>query len=135
MPKYILLALLSLVYSTIYSQSSLYSNTFETSIADWTLYGDVAPNTWIRNTCAGNGPSTSGTNALYITKGGTVAGCGATGTEQYAYDNSPSGTRSTIIATSFVANCVTTIDVQFDYKIDGAAGQDYLEFVYSTNGG
>ena len=135
MHKYVLLSLLSLVYSTIYSQASLYSNTFESSIADWTLYGDVGPNTWIRNTCAGNGPSTAGTNALYITKGGTVAGCGATGTEQYAYDNSPSGTRNTIIATSFVANCVNTIDVQFDYKIDGATSEDFLELVYSTNGG
>ncbi len=133
--KYCLLFLLTMVCLTIFSQAPLYSNAFESSISDWTFSGDLAPNAWIRNTCAGNGPSTTGTNSLYITKGGTVTGCGATGTEQYAYANAPAAAGIAIASTTIDASCVTTINVQFDYKIDGSLGQDYLELVYSTNGG
>jgi gliding motility-associated-like protein len=133
--KYYLLSILTMVCLTVSSQASLYSNTFESSISDWTFSGDLTPNSWIRNTCAGNGPSTTGTNSLYITKGGSVAGCGATGTEQYAYANAPAATGIAIASTTIDASCVTTINVQFDYKIDGALGEDYLELVYSTNGG
>ncbi|MCE2682606.1 MAG: hypothetical protein LW704_06565, partial [Cryomorphaceae bacterium] len=135
MRKYYLLTLLTMVCLTVSSQVTLYSTTFESSNTEWTFSGDLTPNTWIINTCAGNGPSTSGTKALYITKGGAVPGCGATGTEQYAYGNSTSGTNVAIASTTIDASCVSTIDVQFDYKIDGILGQDYLELVYSTNGG
>jgi gliding motility-associated-like protein len=135
MRKYYLLSLLTMVCLTVSSQATLYSNSFESSIADWTFSGDLTPNTWIRNTCAGNGPSAAGTSALYITKGGSEPGCGASGTEQYAYDNSTTGTNVAIAFTTVDAICVTAVDVQFDYKIDGVVGQDYLELVYSTNGG
>lgn len=133
MRKYYLLAFLTMVCLTVNSQTILYIQDFESPTTDWTFSGDLLPNTWIRNTCAGS--ANAGTNALYITKGGTIPGCGSTGTEQFAYDNSPSGIRNAIAYVAVDATCVTTVESQFVYKIDGVAGQDYLELIYSTNGG
>ncbi len=124
-----------MVCLSAFSQATIYTNSFESSISDWSFSGDLTPNTWIQNTCAGNGLSITGTSALYITKGGSIPGCGGTGTEQYAYDNSTSGTNVAIASTTIDAICVTAIDVQFDYKIDGDPGQDYLELVCSIDGG
>lgn len=119
-----------------FAQATLFSNGFETNPGSWNETGDLTPNAWIKNSCAGNGPSASGVTAGYITSGGTVAGCGPTGTEQYAYTNAPAGmTHQAILYHNIDATCATSLQVTFDYRIDGVAAEDYMELVYSTDGG
>ncbi len=133
MRKYYLLVFLSMFCLTVSSQNILYMQDFEAPTTDWAFSGDLSPNSWIQGTCASS--AVGGVSSLYITKGGTVAGCGATGTEQFAYENSPTGIRNAIAYISLDATCATTVEAQFVYRIEGNAGQDYLEVVYSTNGG
>jgi hypothetical protein len=45
----------------------IYQNDFEVLEGEWISSFSTGPNEWLRNTCAGNGPSMPGTHALYIT--------------------------------------------------------------------
>ena len=113
-----------------YAQTTLLYEDFESGMGTWTIAGDLTPNTWIANSCAGNG-----TTSMYITKGGSIPGCGATGTEQYAYENAPTGTHAIISHTTVNANCMSSLSATFDYRLEGVTSEDYAELVYSTNGG
>jgi len=125
----------SLTALSAFGQATLYSGNFEPPFVDWNETGDLSPNTWLKNTCAGNGPSESGSYSLYISMGGPDAGCGITGQDQFAYDNSLAGINQAIAYTTVDATCASALFASFDYRIDGVSGQDYAELIYSTDGG
>lgn len=116
------------------AQTTLLTETFE-SLGTWQVSGPVAPNTWIQGSCAGNGISQPGTAAMYISKGGSVVGCGPSGTSQYAYASTASGLQEVVIYKSVHNTCYASLQLTVDVQIEGTAGQDFLEIVYSTNGG
>lgn len=116
------------------AQTTLLTETFE-NLSSWQISGPATPNTWIQGTCAGNGIAQAGSSAMYISKGGSVVGCGPSGTSQYAYASTASGVQQVVVYKSIQNSCYSSLEVTFDVKIDGIAGQDYLEVVYSTNGG
>ena len=64
----------------------IYANDFEITSVDWNTTVFDLPNRWIKNTCAGNGPTLPGTYSLYINPGGAIDGCAINGKERYAYD-------------------------------------------------
>ncbi|MDX2360485.1 MAG: HYR domain-containing protein [Crocinitomicaceae bacterium] len=131
-----LLSLLALFISLIgFTQATLHTENFEALSPPWTAADDLLPNSWIIESCAGNGPSMAGSDAMYITKGGVGVGCGATGDIQYAYANAPTGTLMATEHSTIDATCASNIQVTFDYKIDGIVAEDFGEVVYSTDGG
>lgn len=114
-----------------HAQTSIISDDLEGGISSWTIAGDLTPNFWNLDNCAGNGISSTGTNSLYISNGTT--GCGATGNESHAYSNSLTGTRNAIIYQSVDASCLTTLNFSFDYRNEST--DDIGELVYSTDNG
>lgn len=136
MLRYFFFATLNLLFCSIsFGQTTLYSNDFESITGDWNVGGDLVPNTWKKDICAGNGLSQSGTTAFYISQGGADAGCGPTGEVQYSYTNSPSGTLQSFAHTQVDATCAGGLQAVFDYRIDGISSEDFAELIYSTNGG
>jgi gliding motility-associated-like protein len=133
--RYLLLSSITLLSAHLFGQATLYNADFEPPFLDWSITGDVSSNSWIKNTCAGNGASAAGSYSFYITKGGAIPGCGATGQEQFAYDNSPSGVKQTIAYTTIDGTCASSLQAHFDYRIEGVASEDFAELVYSTDGG
>lgn len=133
--------LLSLVlYSVILTSANaqvfpLYQNDFEALEGEWIYSFSTGPNEWLRNTCAGNGPSIPGTHALYITPGGIDEDCGPTGKYRYAYENALLMPAGAITQIEIDASCAGTLTANFDYQMGGLAAEDYLEFVYSLDGG
>lgn len=119
-------------------QATLFTEDFEGPLS-WTRIGDPTPNWWVASTCAGNGATNTGVTAMHISQGpanGSIPGCGPTGTSQYTYANAPAAaTHSAIFHTTVDATCASGIQANFDYRIDGVAGEDYAELVYSTDGG
>ena len=135
MNKIILVPLALLFSINIFGQATLFTEDFESG-STWLTSGDIAPNSWIDNSCAGNGPSIAGSTSMYISSGGSVPGCGATGTEQHAYVSAlPATTFESIISQTIDASCVSTLNVDFDYRVEGGVGTDFAELVYSTDGG
>ena len=114
---------------------TVYENDFEDAGSDWTYTFSGGPNQFIRNTCATNGPSAAGTTAMYITQGGATPDCSPTGMYQFSYANATSGTSTAIAFYEIDATCTGTLNVSFDYRVEGQAGQDFAELVYSLNGG
>ena len=136
MRKLLSLILICMSVASSWSQTfTLYQNNFEAPGDTWinSLYS--GPNYWIKRDCAGNGPSFSGSQAQYITKGGVDEDCSATGKYQYAYANAVGPVEGAITQIEINASCTGLMQATFDYKIDGTAGQDYMELVYSTDGG
>ncbi|MCB0478749.1 MAG: HYR domain-containing protein [Crocinitomicaceae bacterium] len=139
----ILLAfIVSLPYFVFTQTVEILNEDFEGPTNVWSTTGSSASNQWIINTCAGNGPSAAGSNAVYISKGGPDAGCGTTGDIQYRYDNAASGSEFTIVFTTVDAACLTNLQYTIDYKLigegyNGASGpfHDFGTMVYSTDGG
>ena len=113
----------------------IYQNDFEVLEGEWISSFSTGPNEWLRNTCAGNGPSMPGTHALYITPGGTDEDCGPTGKYRYAYENALSMPAGAITQIEIDASCAGTLTANFDYQMGGLAAEDYLELVYSLDGG
>lgn len=133
-------ALLTLSFAIVslftFAQATLFTDYFESGGSSWTFTGDIAPNFWLVNSCAGNGTTTAGSNSMYISPGGTVAGCGPTGTEQFGYADAPAGfVNEAITYTTIDGTCATGLTVDFDYVIEGNSGTDFAELVYSTDGG
>ncbi len=117
-------------------QATLFLDYFESGSGTWTFIGDVSPNFWLVNSCAGNGATTAGSNSMYISPGGSIPGCGAMGTEQYAYTDAPVGSVNEAISyTTIDGTCATSLIADFDYRVQGNSGSDYAELVYSTDGG
>lgn len=134
----LLLFILAVLFSIeSISQATLFSETFEFGSTGWTASGDLGENNWETSTCAGNGGSSAGASSMYVSPiGGTVAGCGLGQIQQFAHANSPAATvHSLIIRHTVNATCATSLQLAFDYSIDGVIGQDFAEVVYSTNGG
>lgn len=135
MLRYFILATILAITSGAMSQATLYSINFEPPYVDWLDAGDLTPNVWKKDICAGNGSSQAGSHALYISQSGPDAGCGATGQDQYTYTNSLSGVNQAIAYTTIDGTCASALQATFDYRIEGVLGEDFAELVYSTNGG
>lgn len=136
MLRHTILFTIAFIYSlSVKAQATLYTEDFEVLNPTWIATDDLTPNFWLQKDCAGNGPTFPGTESMYITKGGPDAGCGATGDSQYAYENAPSGTNMATIYTTVDATCATSIQVTFDYRLEGVLSEDTGELVFSTDGG
>lgn len=137
MKKLLLSSLILLTSSQLFSQVTLYTELFESGNTGWVVSGNTTENKWTFNSCAGNGPSNPGSNSMYISPlGGTVSGCDPGEIDEFGYVNSPAGTVHSIInSTTVDATCATALQLSFDYSIQGSAGQDFAEAVYSTDGG
>lgn len=118
-----------------FAQTILFEEGFENSVTGWTSFGDNAPNYWLANTCAGNGPSNTGQISMYITYGGATPGCGAGGAINYGYVNSDNGVKSATIAYLVEATCASALQVRYDLELNVDNVNDYGELVYSTNNG
>ncbi len=130
MLRYFFLIVLLLTGFLGYSQATLFTENFESGGTAWSASGDITPNFWEVNSCAGNGSSQPGSNAMYITEGTSVA-CG----NQFAYTNSVSGTNTAIFHTTVDGTCASSLQVNFDYSIEGITAEDFCELVYSTDAG
>lgn len=133
-----LLSLLALSFSgsLLFGQTfTLYQNDFESPGSSWINSFSTGPNEWIWNECAGNGPSSPGLRAHYISAGGTTEDCAPTGKYRYAYENSIGLTGGAISQIEIDATCTGSMQMTFDYKTEGISGEDYVEVVYSTDGG
>jgi gliding motility-associated-like protein len=135
MKKLLSLSALLLFSVQTWSQTfDLYSENFEFGLSSaWTIESNSAINSWILNSCAGNGSSETGVQSLYVTKGGIDPDCGSTGMFQYAYDNEASGASSCSAKLFMGNNCSYDLSLSFDYRIDSDI-HDYLEVLYSTDG-
>lgn len=131
MLKYFQFILLTFFSFIGFSQATLFSEDFESGAGSWTASGDISPNFWTVDACAGNGTSSAGSNAAYISNGTLSAGC----TPGLIYENSPSGTLTAIYSASVDATCASSLVANFDYLIDGISTEDYGQVVYSTDGG
>lgn len=120
--------------SIVFSQATLYQTDFENG-HDFVFSGDLDTNKWIVASCAGNGPTISGDSSLYISKKGTIPGCGASGFDQYAFAESPSGTLAIIASTTIDGTCASSYVANFDYQVNHSTGDYYAELVYSIDGG
>lgn len=129
----LLLLLLVFFYSnSIDAQTILFADDFEGPLV-WTV-PVTNPNTWTIEGCAGNGPSASGANSLYVTNGNVDGGCSVSGNEAHAYDNAISGNDSILVSTFINASCANNYLFSFDYLLEGVPGEDYVQLVYSTDG-
>ena len=124
MIKYLLSILATSLYFVSFSQTTLFTDDMEALVNTWVRSEDTAPNFWLDNSCAGNGTSNPGTKSLYISSGGSVAGCGPTGTEQFAYVNAPAtSVNSALVYETVDGTCASSYEVTFDYLIDGVVGE------------
>lgn len=135
MLRYFILTTILSIACNAFGQATLYSANFEPPFVDWTEGGDLSPNFWKKNICAGNGPTQSGSYSFYISQGGPDAGCGVTGEDQFTYTNSLLGVNEAIAYTSIDGTCASALQATFDYRIEGILGEDYAELIYSTDGG
>jgi gliding motility-associated-like protein len=129
------LAFLSSICFDASAQTVLYNGNFETPFVNWLSAGTTTPNAFIRSTCAGNGSTAVGSQALYISKGGTISGCGATGMEQFAYANSSGSVQECIAYVSIDATCASNLQAAFDYRIQGITNEDIGQLIFSTDNG
>ena len=135
MLRYFLILAVAFTDYLSFGQATLYSTDFETPLMDWTLSGDLGPNSLIKGICAGNGASGAGIRSIYVSQGGPDSGCGANGIDQYSYTNSATGSLTVIAYTTINATCASSLETLFDYRVEGSAPQDHADLIYSTNGG
>ncbi len=134
--KKLLFSAFILLINSVFSQNSvqLYSSDFEAGTP--LTYDQQTINTWIISTCAGNGGTQAGTNALYVSKGGVNPGCGTDGQEQYAFDPAPpSATERMTAHTAINGTCSRDHSLTFDYKFNPSHTSNRAFVVYSLNGG
>lgn len=132
-----LLLFFTLIFYSSFSfgQIPLFEEGFENSVSNWNSYGDLSPNYWLANVCAGNGPSNPGQNSMYITFGGTAPGCGPGGVINYGFINSDNGVKSATIAYLIEAACASALHISYDHLLNVDNVGDYAEMVYSTDNG
>jgi len=131
--------LILLYYVFIFSfnsigQVTIFVEDFELS-GNFSFSGDLIPNNWRINNCAGNGASLGGINSLYISQGGSTPDCGPTGDYQYGYIASPSGVRTVTAITQIDALCFADLNYSIDYQINTLDGGDIAQLLYSINNG
>jgi gliding motility-associated-like protein len=122
--------LIALFSMNISAQITIFQDNFE-GTNSWLTSGPTTPNHWVISDCTNNG----GMNAMYISSGGALNDCSPSGINHYGYVNSSSGSVSVFSYQAIDATCYFNMEVQADIQIDGEPGQDYVELVYSTNGG
>lgn len=122
------------ISSSAISQITLLYEDFEVTNS-FLVTGDVSPNNFILNTCAGNGISSVGDYSMYISQGGPDQNCGATGEFQYGYVNAGLGINEIVAYTLVKGSCAHTMNYSFDYRLTSNTPDDYAELVYSTDGG
>lgn len=125
------LTVLMLQHLPLNAQTTFFTEDFEASVNTWSVSGTAATNRWVVGTCTDNG----GSKSAYVTSGGTTPDCSPTGIEHYGYTNSASGTEQVFIYKAVNAGCYNNMTLSFDLQIDGTAGQDFLQTVYSTDNG
>lgn len=133
-----LLSLLAISISCTVSWSqtyTVYENDFEGTSSSWINSFSTGPNEWIWNSCAGNGPSSPGSKAQYISAGGTTEDCSPTGKYRYVYENALGAIGSATSQIEINAACTGSLQLSFDYQTGGVIGEDYVELVYSLDGG
>jgi gliding motility-associated-like protein len=134
--KLLSLLAISISCSITWGQTyTVYQNDFEGASSAWINSFSTGPNEWIWNDCAGNGNSLPGTKSQYITAGGTTEDCTPTGKYRYAYESALSTIGGAISQIEIDASCTGSMQISFDYKIEGVLGEDYVELVYSLDGG
>jgi gliding motility-associated-like protein len=134
MKKTLLITFTLLSYG-VFSQQQvvpLFSSDFETSTL---TYEQGTTNTWRQSTCAGNGISQPGTNALYASKGGINPGCGADGEDQYAFSAASSTTETIVAYTSVSGECAKSYTMEFDYKLNLSDPSNKAYVVYKAVSG
>jgi gliding motility-associated-like protein len=124
-------------FACAFSQSqTVFTEDFESGAGSWFQQGPAIENEFIFDECAGNGPSDVGTNSAYISNGGAAPDCTPlTGITHYGYENSAASEDSIIVYHLVDATCLSSVEIDFDYRITGDAGNDYAYLVYSTDGG
>lgn len=134
--KKTLLIFFTLLSFGVFAQQavSVFSSDFESTSPSLT-YINGAPNTWKVASCAGNGNSQPGTNALYVSKGGGNPGCGTDGEDQYGFTMAAPSTSESIVAYTVVNGCTKSHSVEFDYKLNTTDASNKAYVVYSTNSG
>lgn len=131
MLKYLLLPLHFLIALSLGAQVTFFTENFEAGSGSWTATDNLAPNFWVTANCGGNGTSNPGTFSSYVTFAGAFSGCG----QLPDYTNSASGTLMATYYTTIDAGCFNTLNLNFDYLVEGVALEDVGQVVYSTNGG
>ncbi|OFZ14437.1 MAG: hypothetical protein A3D92_19520 [Bacteroidetes bacterium RIFCSPHIGHO2_02_FULL_44_7] len=131
MLKYLLLPFYFLVALSLSAQLTFFTEDFESGSGFWTATDDLTPNFWVTANCGGNGSSYPGTFSSYVTFAGAVSGCG----QLPAYTNAGSGTLMATYYTTIDASCFNTLELNFDYLVEGVLSEDVAQVVYSTNGG
>ncbi|HLU86615.1 MAG TPA: gliding motility-associated C-terminal domain-containing protein [Taishania sp.] len=129
------LLIFSLLFNlTLQAQTvTLYSNNFEGSTP--ITLGTSTTNSWKIASCAGNGTSETGTNALYVSKGGVNPGCDSDGEDQYAFDPAqPSSIEWIDAYTQIVGECTNSHVISFDYKFNPTNSNNVACVVYSLDG-
>lgn len=116
-------------FDTTAQQHTIFSDNFETLSPDWTKQTIPGENGWAEGECAGNGPSSPGTFALYVTNGNASA-CGL----DYEYVSASSGISMIYAYKNVDAFCGTNLQFRFDYTVNGNPS-DFAEVVYSTDAG
>lgn len=119
----------SLISTSTTAQSVIFNEDFE-NLGVWQSFGSISPNSWIIGNCTSN----TGSQAAYISSGGTTNDCTPTGISHYGYVNAASGSQSTIFAREVTTACVSNLYLEFYIQIDGNT-QDNAEVVYSTDNG
>lgn len=122
----------ALIFGQTYT---VYQNDFESPGSSWINSFSTGPNEWLWNDCAGNGPTNPGVRSHYISAGGTTEDCAPTGKYRYAYENSIGLIGGAISQIEIDATCTSSMQMTFDYKTEGVPLEDYVELVYSTDGG
>lgn len=112
------------------AQTTFFQDNFEGTV-QWSSFGSNSPNFWTQSNCTSN----TGLSALYVTSGGSTNDCTPSGSNHYGYTNDPTGSNSCIAYYSINASCYSTLTAHANIQIEGEFGQDYLEWVYSTNNG
>ncbi|TXI87142.1 MAG: HYR domain-containing protein [Crocinitomicaceae bacterium] len=124
-----------LVVSFSFGQTILYQETFENT-PNWSSFADNTPNAWIVGNCAGNGSTTPGQNAMYISYGGTNPGCGPGGIANFGFLNSDNGgSKHAIYAKLINATCASNLQISFERILTVDGVDDYADLVYSTDNG
>jgi gliding motility-associated-like protein len=110
-----------------------YSNNFETGTL--MTYNQTSVNTWRVADCAGNGATATGSNALYVSKGGSNPGCGTDGQDQYAFAAAPPSSTERMSATVAInGKCTNSHIVSFDYKLNPNHASNQGFVIYSLDG-
>lgn len=137
MNKLLLLFSIIILGNIAFSQSTIFEDDMEGTFT-WSITGANAPNSWLNDVCAGNGPTVTGSKSLYISSGdGSNPGCTSGLGSNYDYRSAAAGvTSSTIIYNTVpTSSCASNMTIVFDARLNLADVNDNAAFVYSTDNG